>query len=60
MLYLNAFLNDKEEKMLFVEDKISLRWAEYFEELLNVENKREMLIEMYKVEGPEKGLKWKK
>ena len=34
-------IKDKEGKMLFDEDKISLRWAEYFEELLNVENKRE-------------------
>ena len=42
--------------MLFDEDKISLRWAEYFEELLNVESKREELIEMYKMEGPEKGI----
>ena len=40
--------------MLFDKDKISLRWAEYFEELLNVENKRELLTEMYKLEGPEK------
>ena len=54
MLYLNAFLKDKEGKMLFGEDKISLWWAEYFEELLNVENKREELIEIHKVEGPGK------
>ena len=49
-------IKDKEGKMLFDEDKISLRWAEYFEELLNVENKREELLEIYKVEGPEKGI----
>ena len=42
--------------MLFDEDKISLRWAEYFEELLTVKNKREEITEMYKVEGPEKGI----
>ena len=47
-------INDKEGKMLFDEDKISLRRVEYFEELLNVENKREELIKMYKMEGPEK------
>ena len=52
-------IKDKEGKMLFDEDKISLRWAEYFEELLNVENKREELTEMYKVEGPEKGIEVK-
>ena len=52
----NDIIKDKEGKMLFDEDKISLRWVEYFEELLNVENKREELIEMYKVEGPEKGI----
>ena len=34
----NDIIKDKEEKMLFGEDKISLRWAECFEELLNVEN----------------------
>ena len=44
-------MKEKEGKILFDEDKISLRWAEYFEELLNAENKREELIEMYKVEG---------
>ena len=42
--------------MLFDEDKISLRWVEYFEKLFNVENKGEELIEMFKVEGPEKGI----
>ena len=52
-------IKDKEGKMLFDEDKISLRWAEYFEELLNVENKREELTEMYKVEGPEKWIEVK-
>ena len=31
--------------MLFDEDKISLRWAEYFEELLTVKNKREEITE---------------
>ena len=49
-------IKDKEGKMLFDEDKISLRWAKYFEELLNVKNKREDLIEIYKAEGPEKGI----
>lgn len=34
--------------------KISSRWAECFQELLNVENKREEITEMHKVEGPEK------
>ena len=51
-------IKDKEGKMLFDEDKISLRWAEYFEELLNVENTREELTEMYK--GPEKGIEVEK
>ena len=49
-------IKDMEGKMLFDEDKISLRWAEYFEELLTVKNKREEITEMYKVEGPEKGI----
>ena len=49
-------IKDKEGKMLFDEDKISLRWAEYFEELLTVKNKREEITEMYEVEGPEKGV----
>ena len=49
-------IKNKEGKLSFDEDKISLKWAEYFEELLIVETKREELIEVYKVEGPEKGI----
>ena len=32
-------IKDKKGKMLFDEGKISSRWADYLEELLNVENK---------------------
>lgn len=41
-------IEDKEGKCYLM--KISSSWADYFEQLLNVENTQEVILETYKVE----------
>lgn len=47
-----AVIKDKEGVLLTDEEKIKERWREYFNNLLNVENERDLLQECPPVEGP--------
>lgn len=47
-----AVIKDKNGELLTDEEEIKGRWGEYFNQLLNVENDREVLEECPPVEGP--------
>ena len=49
-------IKDKTGKILFQDELINARWVAYFEELLNVENEREEMADVSRVEGSEKEL----